>query len=330
MITFTSTGPPDLSIDQGVVDLVCDHRRVTLIVVAANADFVVQVSDRRLTASGRPITDQETKAIYLQTPAFQGVIGYTGLAKIGAESTSAVLMRLLETRALPLAVKDRNAITGEVMLGLTELMQSPLGRKYTRSQRRLTVTFTGYYWYPEGWFGPTQTRITNFQEADADAVEASDEFTQWDEGPIPGAPRDQLTLIQVIGQWQEVSQQDVDALRLLLAPGKPPEAVRQKLVEVIVGIASRNSGVGAEQNSVWFTPGQPPRWSHHTATAGSVMSLGDMVGQDIDGNVLVVPGIEMRRADGGPIVVPKSHRSAPCPCKSGKNYGQCHGRFRKA
>ena len=300
---------------------------MTLVLVAANREFVVQVSDRRLTSLGGVYTEEETKAIYLETPIQQMLLGYTGIARIGRKSMNEVLLDLLHDRVLPKSGLDPSETIHELARSLSAYLRSGPGKAYLPADKRLTVMVTGFLNSPEGWFGPVQALITNYQEwLVEDMPEAWDDFrVEFAECP-PEVPPEDANLVQLIGRWGSVNDSDVDAIRKLLAPGKPPGAARDKMATLIAQKAAVDPAIGAQMNSAILRPGSPPIAAYHSAVNSEFVPLLDMVSLAPDGSVMAVRGGEIRSVDGHAMVVANSHRSAPCPCKSGKTYGNCHGR----
>lgn len=54
---------------------------MTLILSLANKDFVIQVSDRRLSSNGRIIDEDSNKSTYLVTDDSRMLFGFTGIAQ---------------------------------------------------------------------------------------------------------------------------------------------------------------------------------------------------------------------------------------------------------
>ena len=67
-----------------------------LVIAAACPDYAIQVSDRRLTRVSRSgrielVEDEENKAIFWDLPTARLAVGYTGVSRIGRQSTAEFL-----------------------------------------------------------------------------------------------------------------------------------------------------------------------------------------------------------------------------------------------
>jgi hypothetical protein len=74
---------------------------MTLIVSLANKDFVVQISDRRLSSNGRLIDDESNKCGVVFCLNARMAFGYTGLARYKNFSTATWLLSVLHDSATP-------------------------------------------------------------------------------------------------------------------------------------------------------------------------------------------------------------------------------------
>ncbi|WP_445167023.1 hypothetical protein ACTXG7_24870 [Mycolicibacterium sp. Dal123E01] len=284
---------------------------MTLILIAANKDFIVQVSDRRTTSVRGVESDEETKAIYLETPYMQALMGYTGLARIGIEPTNRILMDLLLKEVLRRADGNPSRVVHELGAALDNFFQNGPGRVYRVRDRGLTVAITAFVGR-EG--GLRQAFLTNTKGG---------VFRPVFSNPKRDAPDDKLTIVQRLGQWQEFDQNQAEEVRTLLAPGRPARAVRDKMAEIIANRANTNQTVGAQLNTAVLQRGQQPAWGYVTGVNSPTYYSGDMVIMWPDGKMLATSDMQITNQD-RPMVVPRVHRNAPCPCGNGKRYRECH------
>lgn len=116
---------------------------MTFAIVAANADQVVQVSDRRLTWNGALGNEAAIKAGHLLCDDASVLYCFTGLAEIGSHSTSFWLMDTLALSAKqqPLwreLIEEFAEHASKYFATVPAILALPA------SHRRLTVMFTGY------------------------------------------------------------------------------------------------------------------------------------------------------------------------------------------
>lgn len=300
---------------------------MTLVTVAACPDYIVQVSDRRLTSiDGTIFSDEEGKAIYLEMPTGQFLLGYTGLARINHQAMSARLQEILmdTTKAAgftPLGTMER---TTEA---LTDIFRRGWIRYVPAEQRRLTLVITGYVAQVERPPTLVHGLITNFQDWGVDdSVQAWDafSFTAFSTKPDDSWP----TLIERIGQYEALRQDLAEAkLRPLLEQRRPAHAVRDSVLHLLPTQSSERPTIGGQANAAILRPGQQVEWSYHSAVATWKSYSGDTVIAYPD-NIVSIRDmyIEKVGATGSPVHVPVVARRRPCPCRSGLRYGQCHGK----
>lgn len=296
---------------------------MTLITVAANPAFIVQVSDRRLTTgTGAVFTEDATKVVYIQTPSAQFLMGYTGLAIIGKQPTNQVLMELLE-EALKFSdlefEKAVNKFCSLLTAKWSEWRIRHIGEAYTR----LSIVLTGYIFTEEGVAGPLQVLLSNFQEwGIGDSDKAWTEFKTYFL-----SPKDEWsTLLQRIGAYDAVQPEMLENVRPLLAEGKPPEAARDLLLSWLPKQSTSFPSVGARANAVILKPGEMPTGSYHSDVATSAIhGFDSLTMQDKERSVLT-SGLTIEKVgEPGPAMISDVPRRQPCPCGSGRQYRRCHG-----
>jgi hypothetical protein len=304
---------------------------MTIIAVAANPHFAVQVSDRRLTRQAghtyKPVTDEENKALYWVFPDAHFVVGYTGIARVGREPMDEVLAVILVNLGIAAGYGATNAIAA-IPAELDRVFRTKMPRSVSASMRRLTVMITGFQPGNDRW-NPTHCLVSNFQRwGSRDADDAAEHFALQTiaADPSEGWP----TLLQHVGARHAVRQHETDDLRTLLAEGKPPRAVRDKMVDLLYAWSSRSHGtIGLQANSVVIEAGiGQPDWRYHS----------EHNSHTIHGGMTVMCTPETAYAarfqvsaddptSTPPMVVPMPHsRRSPCPCGSSRQYRLCHGR----
>lgn len=302
---------------------------MTLIVAIANWEHAVQVSDRRITANGVPVSDAEGKAIHLHLPHADLLVGYTGLARVGSQPMSQILMEIM-LRSAEKADFIADATVHAIGEELTSLFKTPKVRAYAAKHRRLSVMFTGFNYF-EGDSGLARHQIahallTNFQRwGEGDNPEAWDEFK-----PLFFNVKDGETwptVVQRIGAWAAVPLDFAEDLRALLAEGKPASAVRDKVVSMLPGWSTAYSVIGKEANCAVLRPRAGVEWTHASSTSAWVVNLGSTV-IALPGQMVALMDAQIEAVDKStsPMIVPQVPRRNPCPCGSGLRYRQCHGK----
>ena len=74
---------------------------MTLIVVGMNSGYLVQLSDRRLSAGGRPVEEESNKSLLVHLSDGRLAMGYTGLATYGGFETATFLTDVILEAAQP-------------------------------------------------------------------------------------------------------------------------------------------------------------------------------------------------------------------------------------
>ncbi len=303
---------------------------MTLIVSLANKDYVVQVSDRRLSSNGRLIDDESNKCGVLFCLNARMVFGYTGLARYGAFSTDKWLLKALHESANPSytiveileKLKDKATETFNNHQAL---------RGLSNNQKSLAVMFTGFI-NIDGTLKPGCAILSNYHNFSNNTRfdKAADEFAI----NYSSANKEVVnpTLVQRVGNWHAMSEKDIEELRELLLQGVPGKALVGKTLEVVRDIADRprSSGTIGKQLTSIYLPQEPNlgvESSYSTDVVKPETYMPALVYLLPDQH-MTVDNISVRPVedDTPPISVPKARRNAPCPCGSNKKYKYCHGK----
>jgi len=303
---------------------------MTLIVSLANKDYVVQISDRRLSSNGRLIDDESNKCGVVFCLNARMAFGYTGLAKYGSFSTAKWLLKALHDSAKP------DYTIGEVLENLkgkaTETFKNhPALKNLSNKQKSLAVMFTGFI-NIDGSLKAGCATLSNFHNFNNNTRydEAAEEFSV----NYSSANKETTnpTLVQRVGNWHAMTEKDIDELRGLLLKSVPCEAVVGKALEVVRDIADRpkSSGTIGKQLTSICLPKDPNlgvESSYSTDVVKPETYMPALVYLLPDQH-MTVDNISIRpvEANTPPISVPKARRKAPCPCGSNKKYKHCHGK----
>lgn len=296
---------------------------MTLVITLANADQIIQVSDRRLSNNGQLIDDSSNKAGHVLCDDASFLYSFTGLAKCGLHVTSRWLLDAL----YDLAPKRYGYfdITNALAERATKYFHSSNSlRALPAASRRLTIMLSGYSINDL----IVCSLISNFQDFAnfIDHPKAAREFsihTEVSRRPASENP----TMIQVIGQFGAFTQTDESILRQMLVERVPAEGIRQKAISIVQDVADRPSShnsVGKKISTARLSHTAPmiAVSGYSSDTTENAMPLLDQIDLRSTGPKIVMADANIT-AD-SPVVFPKVHRNAPCPCGSGLKYRDCH------
>lgn len=306
---------------------------MTLIVALANKDYVIQISDRRLTTNGRLMDDESNKSSVIFSTNARLACGFTGLAKAGRFDTQKWLLSALHASAPP------DFTIGESLNRFTaaatqKFKNDPDLRNVPKAHKRLAFMFSGFVNY-DGNFRPGCAIVSNFFNFEENTAEdiARDEFTARYQTARPEV--ELPTLVQRVGNWHGMRSDDESVLREMLSRGLPASAVVGKAVEIVREIAGRaaSQGLIGKQLTAVVVPkslDRPIESGYYSDKVRPETFMPSHVYLLPDQH-LVVDAISIRpvEADTLPLSVPKVRRKMPCPCGSGKKYKHCHGRLAK-
>ncbi len=309
---------------------------MTLVVVAGGTEYVVQLSDRRLTAGHTVTTDESGKAAVLHCRNARVACGFTGLAEVAGFRTYQWIAESLAASAKPDCTLG--GILSRFRTRATDTFRDhPCLRHVARRDRRLSILFAGFL-QTDAEPRVVEALVTNYQDyANAfDHDEAQDEFwMHCRDGFIPGAVNP--SFIERIGMWQATKVTDFEGLRTLIESSRPAEAVVARGVELMREIAARPKAmqsVGGQINAIVIPADQnrDVRAEYFTESPSPHIYQPMIIEARNPSFIAAMEAtFSTQAADGSPVAarVPAVHRNAPCPCGSGRRYRNCH-RPRKA
>jgi hypothetical protein len=303
---------------------------VTLIMVLANNDQTIILTDRRTSVTRQPINEEYNKLASFVCANARVAVGFTGVATTptGFDTAEWLLTALMEAaRPSPFLQP-----TVERLRGIATRDISALPGKH-----RLTVVLAGYihsdapplgclYWVSnfEGLgtkrYGPARPAFESYV------------ITQDRPSPTP------FHMMQVYGSTgalnNRTSQEDGAAVRRLLEQRRPARAIRDKALEALNRVGAPHGELGhiGRQCESIVIPSEPSEpvttdyLSYENRWEVEFPNQVVMVGGDTDG---VVKGIRLRvdePTQAPPLAVRKVPRNHACPCGSGTKYKRCHGR----
>lgn len=299
---------------------------MTLIIVAGNRDFCAQFSDRRLTAPGKQVVDEEyNKVTLLRAANARFIVGFSGLARFGTWNTADWLMDTLyecggdscDIKTIIDNFRDRAS---------EQFAQMPALRHALPTDRRLSVIFSGYLYQHEPPRLGTAI-VSNFQDFSGgnDNLVASPEFTATFEIERKGV--ENATIIQRIGAWNRFGNAQVEEVRSWLEKRMDRASFRARMVQLIRDLADNEQIIGKQINSVIL-----PRdlcgvaeTHYHTMRASEKYYLPNLLEMTSAQHRFQVKGAVISGDIGSPIAIPLVGKNRPCPCHSGKPYRLCHG-----
>lgn len=297
---------------------------MTFVLALANDDYVVQVSDRRLSVNGLLKDDESNKAGFLVCNDARLVFAFSGIAEYGQFKTRRWILETLSEVAAP------DHIAREILERFTAkatdfFRTSQLLRGVFQDHKRLSIMFTGFN--NDGRI--LNCIVTNFQdpESGVDLPSAVDTFSLYPKiSKYPSGSK--VSFVQRIGAWQAMTAGDERVLREFLLDGKPREAVMNKAVEIVGQMADRPAAggvIGKQINSVCLTTASFwPISGYHTGTSTDSIYLVDQVDLRKLSPQLAISDLRLQ-VPGEVVSVPIVGRNRPCPCRSGKKYKYCHG-----
>jgi hypothetical protein len=297
---------------------------VTFAIVAANADQIIQVSDRRLTGWDKSIaTEASGKAGHLLCDDASVLYCYTGLAFINGFKTAPWLMEALQAAARN-DRRFRELVGHFAKIASKHFATNSDVLSVDARNRKLIVMLTGYM--ADGFIA--NVLISNFQDFEnfVDHSVAQPEFTVHFE-PSTNPASENPTIIQAVGTFSALTGADEEELREMLERRAPHSAIRAKAVAIVTEISDRHRSGGTVGKRL--NTGRLDYASPLAATGGYVsdvvehgVALLDMVDARSTGAGIMLSQLQITA--GKPVVFPKVHRNAPCPCGSGKQYKFCH------
>ncbi len=305
---------------------------MTLLMTLIGSDYTILLADRRLSSNGRLVDDESNKAGSVVMEDAKLAFAFTGVAKVGTFSTQDWLLDGLSECASPdflsvptlMRLRDRlsKEFSSNRFLGHLPLAAKPLA-----------VLFAGYHFAPEGSYAVSAI-LTNFAGFAANH-------------DLPFVPKDFVlreiradipSRVGFAGAWPAVTDSDVSELHKMLIAGKGAAAVLGKAIDVFHKVSDRAKArgtVGGQLNSVIIRadPRAPIESNYHVKNCSPISYVANFAVLTKDNGVLckggtIFPSDEFGRPRPGapPMVVPKVHRNAPCPCGSKLKYRLCHGK----
>lgn len=301
---------------------------MTLILVALNSDYVVQLSDRRLTTGAQVADEESNKALLVHLTDGRLVVGFTGLAQAGAFETATFL-----TDVALAACGPDFSVAGTVkrfcQMATTKWQDQRVSSRVSARNRRLTISIFGFgpgHHHP----GPVPGGlIISNTRWDGSGWDVHNHFSVVKGFTTkPGMDLSTETVIYPIGATGSITERVVAPIREMLEGHRPAEAIVGKGVELMrewARLKPASGTVGDQISSIVVPADIREGWTfdYHTAYPTSTVQYPIFV--DATGRTNPYASrMEITQQEGS-MAVPKVGRNAPCPCNSGKKYKHCHG-----
>ena len=306
---------------------------MTMILALGNRDQVIQISDRRLSSTGRPIEDESNKVGIMFCLNARLAFGFTGLATYrGFKTIDWLLKALVDSGPPTFTAYD---IIERLRENATRtFLEHPHLKIAPNNSKKLSIMFSGYV-YGNG--KPMQgnavlsnyVNLNTYHQYDITQDQFRVKyFTEIDAVQNP-------TFIQRIGNWHGITDNDLYMLRQVLVERKPRSAIVDIGISFMRGLANRDESaktIGKQLTSIYIPPNlkEPPITQYHSniVVRESFMPAQVFLLPDRHGVISEVK-IEPVEDSTPPLSIPKVSKNTPCPCGSGLRYKKCHGKWNK-
>lgn len=290
---------------------------MTLLVAAGNRNYAVLITDRRFSENGllRDTDDDDrNKIVLLGAPGIRLAVAFTGLARVGPFETGPWLANSLYRNLERDKGLHLDSVTEEATAAFDAL---PIAD----SQKLCWVLMVGFH-NRNGAMVGVYVEMSNAYMNDAGAMRCGP-FKWQSTEPADFAEPAAYALISHPGA---VMQEHTNRLKDLALKEIPPRGLVHLGVQLIREAhcnPANNGTVGAQCSSVvvWADPDRAGESDYHPTR----------ITYSVPTPIFVSPrGVASLRFDAvdGPAAYPSLPKRAPCPCGSGRRFGQCHQRNR--
>lgn len=289
---------------------------MTLIIAAANDQYAVLASDRRLTRPDGTVVDEETcKITAFACKDAKVMIAYTGLATTGSGTTGDWVVDVLSE-----ASDGHQSIYDvlERIKGIANAQYATLSAAVS-CDFRLELVIVGFVFF-DGTVEPKVWRVSNFH--------GDSSFTIYSAGPIKD-----VGFIEFGGTTAGVSKSERLEVKRLLALKKPPHGIEMKLVNAVRKAANNSKSlntVGKQINSCLLasSPNSPFIATYHSnITQNTMYSINSVLATSGGKPFVMKDGRLQAGYECPPVSLPKVNPGRLCPCGSGMKYKQCHAKI---
>jgi hypothetical protein len=303
---------------------------MTLVLVAANSEQTVMLADRRLTSNGQVAEEDAGKLCTYTIGGARFAVGFVGLARAGSFDTRQWLLDALYDSVEPGRIKSLPTLHRFRERASRDFAQLPALRSLGPAEKRAEFMFVGFVNAPEHSV-LAAFLVSNFRDADKQSS------TSWSEFALSGnrecRPRTaEPAIVFWSGAATAITAQDAQALCSLLVQRKPPQAIIGKATEIMIDGARRPEATGTVGTRiVWARIPADRRLAVETHYYSAEPCFDTYMPDRIvctPGGSAGLAGVKIEAVDRNKPpagAIPRVHRHAPCPCKSGRRYKNCHG-----
>ena len=302
---------------------------MTALLAIQNDDYSILLSDRRITCGKVPANDQYSKSGMLYCCDGRFAYGFTGLAEYKGFRTSRWLADTIIKAARP-GCSHQQLFQNITKILNDEFYRLPELSRCTTNQKKLTVVFAGWFTDWCDIYGRL-VAMSNFE----------------DYHPVPGQQRsvgefrefvqtqqsDNYYSVFGFGNWSALTSKTTAEVTELVIKKKPREGIVNKAVFLLRKIADtpqarKTIGKNIDEIYIPHDPGAEVIGKYHTGEPTDEVWTPTLI--SVCSEVTVVPELILRKIrdnnEHGPTDVPRVKMNAPCPCRSGRRYKDCHGK----
>lgn len=300
---------------------------MTIIVTLGNSRQVIQISDRRLSASTGVLTDSSNKCLSFICLDARVAVGFTGLAQIGAFRMQHWLVDAFAEAAKPdcLFFNTMERLKGM----LTELFQNDRSIRIQRSEfKRLSIMASGYHLGSDGTKA-VGVLVSNFESTNrAPAANAADDFQL--SFIRQNSHVDICHMVTAIGNTNAFSDRDWLELSQIVRSNALVQDVLEIGKTVIRRAAARKEAARAigKHLAAIVVPANgdeiPYAKTFNNKSSDTVLAVDLVFSTPTLAYVIRDPTIKLPMQ-----LAPDTGLRDPCYCGSGQRFKNCHGRKRR-
>lgn len=305
---------------------------MTLLMTLRGNDHTIMLSDRRLSSNAKLVGDEFNKATIVTYEDAALACAFTGLAKYNGFSTDDWLLEALAKTAEPdfLSVPSLQRLRHHLA---GEFQYNPELGNLAFKDKRLAILFSGFH-YEKAQAFPVSAILTNFKgfAGHNDLPFIPDDFV------LREVITAQRARVGFAGAWPAITTLEIQQLNQMLDANKPPKAVIEKAISIMHSAADRSAAantIGGQISSIiiWADRKRAIETAYHVRNSSPIAYSPNAVFLSRSSKLVTKGGMVYQSRRNGaplepekPLVVPKVHRNAPCPCGSKVRYRNCHGK----
>jgi len=286
---------------------------LTLIVAAGCRDYAVLVADRRLSFDGQVREDESNKLFVLHSTGLRLAVAYTGVGQLGSFRTAEWLPERLRDAMQPDGILNLDQCCERATKDFAQF------RSARPADLFLFLSIVGFVAAAE----TNERQLTRVLIGNAVLAEGEDRPQRgsfsWTGGVYSGGSPETFALVG--GAIDRIYEPLRVELEQFLAMGRPSKAVVAQSVELIRGASQSDQRVSAQCSSIVLHRSGDMVYDYHTSVPTKTIYSPAVITPKS-----IFLGVRIERQGDGVASVPRVATGIPCPCRSGRRYGRCHGR----